>query len=358
MNTFFTPGPAQLYPGMDTFVAEALAQQIPSISHRSSTYKSIHEHTVSALRNVFELPDDFYVFFHASATEIWERLIQNLVSQTSYHFVNGSFSKRFYQAAVSLQRQATAYEVPWGEGFDLDKTQIPADTEMINVTRNETSTGVATSPSFIYEIRKRYPDALLTVDAVSSAPYIRWDWSQIDALYFSVQKCFGLPAGLGVLLLNERCMEKARAREAAGESLGTYHSFTKQYDKYTQHQTVETPNVLNIYLLDKVCQDMLSKGLESIRTEIDLRAESIYELIENELDATPFVKNPSFRSPTVIVADIVGGSQRLIANLAEKQLIVGNGYGKMKGKQIRIANFPALSREAVNQLLTELKDFS
>lgn len=344
-----------MYPGLDHHLATAVQSYIPSISHRSSTYKKIHQETVEALQTLFGLPEGFHIFFHASATEIWERLIQNCVTRDSFHFVNGSFSKRFYQAAHELQRAAGVLEAPWGEGFVGKVAEIPGEVEMINFTHNETSTGVCTPEPYIHAHKDRFPEALITVDMVSSAPIPVLDWRQVDAAYFSVQKCFGLPAGLGVLILNERCIDKARQRAADGHTLGTYHSFLKQLPKSQAFQTVETPNVLGVYLLGKVAQDMLHRGLSSIRQEVESRAERLYAFFDQHGQWQPFVQHAEERSPTVIVVNIPEGSDPLIARLSEKGFVLGNGYGKMKGKQIRIANFPAIPEEAIDQLLAEME---
>ena len=249
MKKFFTPGPTHMYPTVGKHLQHALEGQIPSFSHRSQTFKDLYAETVAGLREVFQLPPDWGILFFASATEIWERLIQNCVDSHSFHFVNGSFSQRFYEAALKLQRKPFLAEVEWGKGFEF--IPLPAGVEMINFTRNETSTGVMTPPDFIYQYRAAYPEALITVDMVSSAPYTDWDWSQLDAAYFSVQKCFGLPPGVGVLLYSPRLLHRARQRKELGSSLGTYHSFEAMAAKAVQHQTVETPNILGIYLLGK-----------------------------------------------------------------------------------------------------------
>ena len=356
MKKFFTPGPSGMYPTVQDHVQTALEAHIPSISHRSQAFKDMYGETTDALRAVFHLPPDWGVLFFASATEIWERLIQNCVDTHSFHFVNGSFSQRFYDAAHKLHRHPQKVEAEWGHGFD--RVAIPAEVEMINFTRNETSTGVMTPPEFIYSYRQKNPEALLTVDMVSSAPYTDWDWDQIDAAYFSVQKAFGLPAGLGVLLHNPRILERAEQRKAKGKSLGTYHDFLEMAKKASQNQTVETPNAVAIYLLGKVCQDMLAKGVDSLRREIHQRADSLYSYFEKHPRWKPFVKEHSHRSQTVIVVDIPEGSASLIGHLSQQGLIVGDGYGKMKGKQLRIANFPATSQEDMRRLLTELDKIS
>lgn len=358
MKTFFTPGPAQLYPTVPQHIHNALICHIGSISHRSQEFQDIFKNTVDSLKKLMNIPEEYYVFFHASATEIWERLLQNCVEKDSFHFVNGSFSDRYYKAANSLKLKPIREASDWGKGFSFQKTRIPASAEMINFTHNETSTGVMLPLEEIYRFRKSHPEALLTVDMVSSAPYVDLEWKQIDAAYFSVQKCFGMPAGLGVLILSERCLEKEKQIREKGKSTGTYHSFKAQYEKAVKNQTVETPNILGIYLLGKVCEDMLEKGIEMLRNETNIKAEKLYTYFEQHPTYRAFVNDVRFRSKTVIISDIPDGSEELMDYLASQQMIVGNGYGKMKGKQIRIANFPAISMQDIDRLLKAIDDFA
>ena len=105
---------------------------------------------------------------------------------------------------------------------------------------------------FINSFKDKYPDALVVVDAVSSLPYPSFDFNKIDSVFFSVQKGFGLPAGLGVWIVNEKCLAKADKISKAGGSIGTYHSLPTLLANERKNQTPETPNVLSIYLLNKV----------------------------------------------------------------------------------------------------------
>ena len=103
---------------------------------------------------------------------------------------------------------------------------------------------------------------------------------------------------------------------------------------------------------------MKTAGIDNLRKDLRLRATQLYDFFDAHAEWTPFVQDPSYRSHTVIVVDIPKGSNPLIQSLSEKGLVVGNGYGKMKGKQIRIANFPALNEQDVAELLTELGKMS
>ncbi len=352
--TYFGPGPSQLYPEMDSFIADALSQDICSISHRSKEYIAIHKKTIDELRQLISLPDNYHVFFLGSASESWERIFNNCVIEKSHHFVNGSFSKKFFSYGEALNKSVTKTEVPAGEGFDNPKASIPSNTELITFTHNETSTGVSTSLEDIYETRKQFPEALIAVDVVSSLPYPKIDFNQIDTAFFSVQKCFGLPAGLGVWLVNDRCIQKSDKVKKALGTLGSHHSIPELLGKSTSHQTPSTPNVLGIYLLGRVAEAMNKKTVQILREETDKKAEMLYDFIEKCPYLDYGVKEVKHRSQTVIVADTTIPASELNKYLATQDITIGAGYGKNKTTQIRIANFPAHSIEIVERLIKAL----
>lgn len=353
-NIYFTPGPAELYFTVEDHIKRALADQIPSISHRSSQFEAIYQETATNLRALLNIPDHFYVLFTGSATEIWERLIENCVAEQSYHYVNGAFSRRFYDTARALQRQPLQQEAPEGSCVPVDPSEIPDTVELVAFTQNETSTGAAQPLEDIYAVRQKHPNLLIAVDAVSTLPYPNIDYTQVDSVFFSVQKGFGLPAGLGVWIVNERCVEKAQQLVQQGRSIGTYHSLPSLLSKARKYQTPETPNVLGIYLLGKVIGDMLTKGIDQIRRETEYKAALLYRTLEEHSLLSPFVSDKKCRSKTVIVAETTPASASIISSLKQSGVIIGSGYGGYREKHIRIANFPTHSKEQVEALSDKL----
>ena len=350
----FTPGPSQLYFTVADHMRTAFREGIPSLSHRSKQFENIYKDTVDGLRELLGLPDHFHVFFTGSATEIWERTIQNLVLQNSVHLVNGSFSKRFYEVALQLNKKALLLEAPAGSGFEFD-VQIPGDTELIALTHNETSTGVALPLNFISAIREQNPSALMVIDAVSSLPHPDFDYADADAVFFSVQKGFGLPAGLGVWLVNDRCIEKAETLLSKGNSIGSYHNIPSLLQHERKFQTPETPNVLAIYLLSKVVADMIRRGIGKIRKETEYKAAILYQALEKHAAIGPFVSDAPWRSQTVIVADTGNLTGTITETLLRHGMQPGDGYGGHKKTQLRFANFPTHAKEHF-ELLVDLLD--
>src|SRR5688572_30653324 len=222
--TNFTPGPSQLYFTVEDHMKSAFREGVPSLSHRTKKFESIYRECFEGLKALLNLPTDYQMYFTGSATEIWERIIQNLVEERSFHLVNGSFSKRFYEIALQLNKEASKAEVEFGKGFA--QVELSGDPEVIAVTHNETSTGVATPLHVIHALKKANPGSLVVVDAVSSLPYPDFEYDKIDSVFFSVQKAFGLPAGLGVWLVNEKCIAKSEQLLSKGISTGSYHNIS------------------------------------------------------------------------------------------------------------------------------------
>lgn len=354
---FFTVGPTQLYPTVSNHIKTALEDSVLSISHRGKRFQDIYKQTTDNLRKLMGIPADYHIFFLGSATEAMERIIQNTVERHSFHLVNGSFSKKFFTVAEQLGKKAEKTEVPFGRGFEVKSIKIPARTECICITQNETSTGVSIPFTEIIFLKQKNPNYLTAVDAVSSAPYAEIDFRSADMIFFSVQKLFGLPAGLGVLIVSPRAFEKSRELFEKGEMIGSYHNFLVMEEYARKYQAHETPNVLNIYLLGKVCGDFLEKGIDAIRKETEEKARILYEYFDTHAKYKPGVSEKKFRSVTTIVINTQGDTAKILPYLAEKGFIVSSGYGEFKESQIRIANFPGISLGDVEGLLRVFGEF-
>ena len=353
--TNFTPGPSQLYFTVPDHARQAFKEGIPSISHRSKQFEQISKEATDGLRSLLNIPSSHQIFFTSSATEIWERIIQNLVAKNSFHLVNGSFSKRFHEIASQLKKNATKLEAAEGDGFE--NILAPSDAELIAVTHNETSTGVSIPVDRIHQLKQQHPAALLAVDAVSSLPYPAFDFNIVDTVFFSVQKAFGLPAGLGVWIVNHKCIEKADALLKSGHIIGTYHNIPSLHALASKHQTPETPNVLGIYLLGKVVNDFLRRGVETLRRETEYKAAILYQALDAHPNLSAFVKDKQFQSRTVIVAESQAHTEALTQHLQQKGLYPGDGYGPFKKTQLRFANFPAHSKEQYELLVDSIAAF-
>jgi len=352
---YFTPGPAELYPTFAGHWQTAMDAQLGSISHRSQQFRDIYRHTDEQLRELLRIPDTHAIFFTGSASEVWERMLLNCVEHESFHAVNGSFSRKFYDYAHGLHKFAHLQEKPFGEGFDATDIDVPEYAELVCLTHNETSAGVQMKPAEMHKLKKKYPKKLFCVDMVSSAPYPDLDFSLIDSAFFSVQKAFGMPAGLGVWIVNELCLAKAeRLQKYESLTIGAHHTLPTLWKNYRTFETPATPNVMFIYVLGKLAEDFNKIGITTIRKQTEERAKTIYKFLEKSDRFSPFVAAERHRSQTVVVANTKKPAGEVVRAARQAGMILGSGYGKLKDTQIRIANFPATSAEQIDALLTEL----
>ena len=358
-KTFFTVGPSQLYFGVEQHARQAFSTQLLSISHRSREFQNIYRFASEQVRELFKIPESYHILFLASATEAWERILQSCVIRESCHLVNGAFSQRFATTAEELGLSTQIFHAKEGLCCEPKDILLSNNSELIALTHNETSTGAMQPVNDIAAIKDAFPDTLIAVDVVSSAPYIDFEVNLVDALFFSVQKGIGLPPGLGVLAVSERCLTKCHEKAESGLSVGTYHSLSNLVEYAQKYQTPETPNILNIYLLGQVLEDMNKRGAQQINKETKQKSAIIYQTLEDCNYLKPYVCKKECRSKTTIVAELEnpGDQAQIIHYLKEKNLEVSTGYGNNKGNHIRIANFPAHSKEQVEQLADALLNF-
>lgn len=345
---YFTVGPSQVYPTLYKHLNAAIKEEIASLNHRGTDFKILFKDTVESLKKLLNVPQNYQIFFVSSALESMERTIMGCVDKTSFHLISGSFGKAWANYASQLCKDVIKRDLVMEKGIDI---KIPKKAELICITQNDTSTGIWIPMEEIYNLKKKNPEKLIAIDTVSSTPYLEVDYKYIDIMFFSVQKGFGLPAGLGVMIVSPKALEKTEMLFKKGKIIGSYHSLKNLSEKAKDLQTPETPNVLNIYLLNKVIHDMLKIGLKKIRKESNEKAEALYNLFDNHKKYQAFIKDPRFRSPTSLVFDVSGESEKIRKALSKKGFIIGAGYGDNKLNHIRIANFPSHTLKDTRQML-------
>jgi phosphoserine aminotransferase len=354
---YFTVGPTEIAEGTAEQFSYAINNNLFSISHRSKEFEDLYSSTVNSLKTLLNIPDDFYVFFLSSATECMERIVQNLVERKSYHFINGYFAERFLNISKQLGKETEFIKSEYGKDFNSDDVVISDDAEMICVTHNETSTGVVFDTKKIYELKNKYPDKIIAVDIVTSVPYYKFDFNFIDVAFFSVQKGFGLPPGLGVMVCRKRLINKAKELSDKGIVIGSYNSFLKLAANADKNQTTMTPNIPAIYLLGKSCETILNNGLETMRSETEKKANVIYNFFDKHPNIKPFVKEKDLRSLTTIVLKTELDTNKIHTKLEYNDFVVSTGYGDYKDKHVRIGNFPMHKFEDVSNLIYLFKKF-
>ncbi|HEY4651625.1 MAG TPA: aminotransferase class V-fold PLP-dependent enzyme [Pontibacter sp.] len=341
----FYPGPSKVYPEVRSYLTAAYDEGILGAPHRGEQFVQLSRATVGLLKRKINIPEDYYIFFTSGATECWEILIQSLTKHKSYHIYNGSFGEKWLQYAQKLRPKSEGISFDLNETMPVEQLQIGSDTELICFTQNETSNGTQVSATSILNLHNRYRDTLIAVDATSSMAGLNLKFIKADIWFASVQKCFGLPAGLGVLVCSPRAIFRAKQMAERGH----YNSLVSMYEKMLNYQTTHTPNVLGIYLLRRVLEDR--PFVKAIDQELTDRAQELYEFFAPFQDIQLLVENEEVRSKTVIALQ---STERLVDDIKKRALHhnirLGNGYGIWQRNTFRIANFPAILNEEYEEL--------
>ncbi len=350
----FNPGPSQLSPETESDIHRAISDGIVSISHRSSKFTDISRECINGLRELLQIPSDYRVFYFDSATHVWHSMVVSLVEKQTFHFVNGAFSSKARDAAVALHKHAISDEVAWGEQNDFSTAEIPHESELVTACYNETSTGVRMLPKDITLLRTKAPNTILAVDITSCGGAVPMTVSDADIWYFSVQKCFGLPAGLAIAIVSPRAYERALSLHKKGATHAGIWGWenleeTMLNDKY---QTPHTPNVLNIFLLAEQCKRWnKSGGLSPIVQETERKMALIDAWIGGHAALSQFVPGTVHRSTTVrTVSADPDWISRAKEACKHDGITLGTGYGKIKSSTLRIANFPAITEHMLEKL--------
>jgi phosphoserine aminotransferase len=351
---YFTAGPSQLHAQYNAFHQQAMDLHLGSLNHRSEGFRKIYQETDAQLRELMQIPNEHEIYFSGSASEIWERMILNLVDKHSCHFVNGSFSKRFYEYSLDLGKNATSITAAHGIGFDLENTQILNNTELICTTQNETSAGVFMPDSFYTELNTKKNNALICADLVSIAPIAAVDYSIVDSSFFSVQKAFGMPPGLGVWIANEKCLQKAYLLKQQNKNIGAHHSLITFANNYKKWETPSTPNVVAIYILGKIAASY-NANKQLWQNAIEIKKNMIDTFVESTTLLSHLVVEKSIQSSSVMVLKTALPSKQIIEQLALQGLHISSGYGATKDSEIRISNFPTTSIADMERLVTAMR---
>ena len=303
------------------------------------------EETDRLLKLKLNIPQSYHIFYVSSATESWEIISQSLGSALgSYHIFNGAFGKKWYNYSSRLSENAISLSFDPQHPLPIDQVN-PDSGAIICITQNETGNGSQVSSALLKEIRLKYPDNLIAIDATSSLGGIDLDFTLGDIWFASVQKCLGLPSGMGLLICSPSAIENSKNINENDH----YNSLNFIIDNMVNWQTTHTPNIMGIYLLNKVMEDR--KTIDKVAGKTRKRLSQWYEFFSGAKNLGFYVRDPDIRSETVLTLE---GNANIINTIKEKilsaEIVLGNGYADLKDITFRIANFPALKKKEIAYL--------
>lgn len=348
----FIPGPVTVRP-------EVLAKMAtPQMGHRTKDASALQRRISDNLRILWNTKEEI-LLSTTSGSGLMEGAIRSCTARKAAVFSIGAFGKRWYEMGKWNNVQADLFEVEMGKATDpqdVDRVLATGNYDLVTITHNETSTGIANPIEAIAEIVKGYPDVVFCVDMVSSAAghSVNVDELGIDICITSSQKCLGLPAGIAACTFSKKAVERAKIVT----NRGFYLDLLQLYDfiQKKDYQYPSTPTLAHMFALDYQLDYILNtEGLENrfarheqMMNIVRIWARKHFGLLSEEATAS--------RTVTTIINTKNIDVGQLNKELKKRGMMISNGYGDLKDKTFRIAHMADTTVEEIEQLLKNIDE--
>ena len=347
----FIPGPIDV----SEDVLKQMSKQV--ISHRGAQASQLQQSITEKLQQLF-FTDSSILLSTSSGSGLMEGSIRCCTLKRAAVLSCGSFGDRWYKMGVLNGVPADLFKVELGKAIEpemVDKVLSTNKYDLIAVTHNETSTGIANPIKEIGDVIKKYDDIVYCVDTVSSAGgmKIEVDDIGIDICLTSVQKALGLPPGMSICTFSE----KAKKRAEKVPNRGYYFDLLamNEYIEKKNFQYPSTPSLSHMFALNFQLEKILKEGLDNRFKRHEEMAKVVRLWAEEHFKIFTDV---NYLSNTLTVIENSQGIN--ISNLNEKLqqrgFLVANGYGDLKEKTFRISHMGDYTVQDVNELLSNIDD--
>lgn len=318
-------------------------------SHRQAPVRDLVGRVRGGLSDLLRLPTGYELILgNGGSTAFWDAAAFSLIERRAQNLVFGEFGGKFAKAAAA----------PWLDAPDVRSAEPGASISAAPVDgvdvyawpHNETSTGVATAIT-----RVSGDDGALTViDATSAAGGIDFSVSECDVYYFAPQKNLGSDGGLWLAAVSPAAIERIERIAASGRYIPEFLSLKNALDNSRLNQTLNTPAVATLHLLDTQVQWINENGgLGWAHARTTESSDALYAWAEASPVATPFVAAPADRSPVVVTIDFdeTVDAAAVAASLRANGIVDTEPYRKLGRNQLRVATFVSIDPQDVRQLI-------
>ena len=347
------PGPVEV--SEKTF--KALSS--PMIGHRGQGFKDLYAKMQPQLQTLLATKQLVYLST-SSAWGLMEGAIRNLVAKKVLNCMCGAFSDKWLDVSQRCGKQAEGLQVAWGSPIraeEIDKKLSTGQFDALTLIHNETSTGTMSPLAEIAALKKKYPDVMFIVDAVSSltALPIKFDELGIDVLLAGTQKAFALPPGLALFAASPAALAKA----STIKDRGYYFDFVEFEKNAKDHMTPSTPSIPHIYALASKLEDFYAEGLEARFA----RHKKTNQMTRDWAAGHGFTLFPDAGYESVTLTCVNNGAKpggrtvdvaKLQKLVKDQGFLIDGGYGKIKGTTFRLSNMGDETEATMQQLYAAL----
>ncbi len=337
----FYPGPARLPDEVRAQLYETWQNDgfsMMEISHHSDEFQALHARVMARVRRLFSVPENYHVLaLQGGGRTQFSMLAQNFLQTQAAYAKLGYWSDYALQAAKHYG--SVRVYASW-DGQRVCQQAVTGPFDYCVYTLNETIEGryFADIPSL--------PSCPLIADMTSSLGIVPVDWQKHAMVFAASQKNLGI-AGVTWVILDDSLLAKANMVE-------DMYAYSAHIEKSS---LLYTPCTWAWYVSDCVLSWIESKGgVHSFLARNQRWASLIYQT----LTRSGFYQVPvphAYRSIINMVFSTGSAMQdsRLLAFAKTRGIMGLRGHSVQKG--LRISCYIGQTEEAVDALLTCLKDF-
>ncbi len=348
----FGCGPSKVRPEQLTHLQSHAA--LLGTSHRQAPVKDLVGRVRTGLAELFRLPAGYEVLLgNGGSTAFWDAAAFSLISTRSENLTFGEFGAKFAQSAAAPFLEAP--HVITAPGGSRSEVEVLPGIDVYAWPHNETSTGVMAPVTRVHGD----DGALTVIDATSAAGGVDFDPAETDLYYFAPQKNFASDGGLWFALASPAAIERIERIAASDRWIPEFLSLKNAVDNSRLNQTLNTPALTTLLLMESQIDWMLaSGGLSWADARTRESSEALYSWAAASEFATPFVANPDHRSQVVVTIDFDESidAAAVAATLRANGIVDTEPYRKLGRNQLRIATFVAIEPDDV-RTLTRAIDF-
>ncbi|WGM48722.1 Phosphoserine aminotransferase [Brevundimonas sp. NIBR10] len=300
---WFSAGPTAKRPG---YSLAGLPQNLLGRGIRAPEVVARFAEALTLTRRLLEVPEDFQMLYvpgsqtGAIEAALWGMLGEHPVQVVAFE----NFGKQWETAVKDrLKLEPEVLSAGWGDLPDLTRVDPKKD---LVFPWNGTTAGVRVpNADFISADR----EGIVICDATSAAFGMPLDWAKVDVVGFSFQKALGGEAGIGVLCLSPRAVDRLDSY-TPDRPLPKVLKLTDDKGRFDRALAtgvvVNTMSVLTIEdWIDAVEWGLSVGGL----AELHRRTDANFAVLEAWVERTPWIEflanRPETRSTTSVCLKIV-----------------------------------------------------
>lgn len=349
----FAAGPSTMpEEALQTAAAQMLSygssgMSVMEMSHRSRMYQEIYDETVSIVRDLMHVPENYEILFlQGGATGQFAAIPMNLLNEgdsadyiDSGNFAHGAMTeaKKYGDIrCVASSREENYVRIPeWNE------KDFNPNAKYFYITTNNTIFGT------------RYPrlpetgNVPLVADMSSNIMSEVYDVSRFGVIYAGAQKNIG-PAGVTLLIVR---------KDLLGHAQSTCPKIFNWQSQAENGSMLNTPPTYGIYM-SGLCLKWLKKqgGVEGIEKVNIAKSDLLYDLLDNSSFYRSVAdRNSRSRMNVTFTTPDKDTDALFVKEAAARNLVNLKGHRLTGG--IRASIYNAMPMEGVRALAAFMKDF-